>query len=131
LNQLLAGMPSVKSEALENSAGSGILNSSKYEMLAASMDREKLLSLYTLCADDSRSRISAMRNAAHRGDDYEYRRQAHAMKGSCGMVGATEMEAIAESMETNGLNADTMDTLDKLLLACSRLLDILSERKSM
>jgi CheY-like chemotaxis protein len=136
LNNLLAGKPIAASEALVceavmRSTGSLILNSKKYEILAASMDREKLLSLYTLCADDSRIRIAAMRNAAHRGDDQEYRRQAHAMKGSCGMVGATEMQAIAESIETNGLNSDTIDTLDKLLLACDRLLDLLSERNSM
>ncbi len=129
LNQLLAGEPIVRSEAPETSTGSVILNSKTYEILAASMDREKLLTLYALCADDSRTRIAAMRSAAHRGDDQEYRRQAHAMKGSCGMVGAVEMQAIAESIETNGLNSDTMDMLDKLLLACDRLVDVLGERK--
>jgi HPt (histidine-containing phosphotransfer) domain-containing protein len=63
-----------------------------------------------------------MRLAATDGDDAAYRREAHAIKGGCGMVGASELQNLAASLETRGLNdTDYVSSLDEFTLACERL----------
>ena len=99
-----------------------ILDQAVYEKLAASMRPERLGQLYALCLDDARRRIEVMRLAASRGDDDVYRKEAHAIKGGCGMVGAAELQRLATSMETRGLDATNhVATLDEFLLGCERL----------
>jgi DNA-binding response OmpR family regulator len=119
----IAGVRSaVKSEP--NSGGS-VLNVVVYEKLAGSMPRPRLEQLYALCLTDAEARIAAMRQAASIGDDGAYRKSAHAIKGGCGMVGATELQSLATSMEERGLRDDHIASLDELLLACERLRRIL------
>ena len=99
-----------------------VLDQAVYEKLAASMRPERLGQLYALCLDDARRRIEVMRLAASRGDDDVYRKEAHAIKGGCGMVGAAELQRLATSMETRGLDATNhVATLDEFLLGCERL----------
>ena len=99
-----------------------ILDQAVYEKLAASMRPERIGQLYALCLDDARRRIEVMRLAASRGDDDIYRKEAHAIKGGCGMVGAAELQRLATSMETRGLDATNhVATLDEFLLGCERL----------
>ena len=99
-----------------------ILDQAVYEKLAASMRPERIGQLYAICLDDARRRIEVMRLAASRGDDDVYRKEAHAIKGGCGMVGAAELQRLATSMETRGLDATNhVATLDEFLLGCERL----------
>ena len=107
-----------------------VLDQAVYEKLAASMRPERIGQLYALCLDDARRRIAAMRLAASRGDDDVYRKEAHAIKGGCGMVGAAELQRLATSMETRGLDATNhVATLDEFLLGCERLQRMLVARE--
>jgi CheY-like chemotaxis protein/HPt (histidine-containing phosphotransfer) domain-containing protein len=110
-------------------AESSVLNVAVYEKLAGSMPRPRLEQLYALCLTDVETRIAAMREAASIGDDGAYRKGAHAIKGGCGMVGATELQSLATSMEERGLCDDHIASLDEFLLACERLRRILVGHK--
>lgn len=107
-----------------------VLDQTVYEKLAASMRPERIGQLYALCLDDARRRIGAMRLAASTEDDEAYRKEAHAIKGGCGMVGAIELQRLATSMETRGLDATNhVATLDEFLLGCERLERMLVARE--
>lgn len=118
------------SGAAADDDGAGVLNEAVYRKLAGSMSETQLEKLYALCLDDAEKRISVMRKAGARQDDAAYRREAHAIKGGCGMVGATEMQSLATAMETNGIEANHVASLDEFLLASKRLRRILVARKS-
>ena len=76
-----------------------VLDEAIYRKLAGSMRHTQLEQLYALCLTDAEARIDRMRQAASKGDDAAYRREAHAIKGGCGMVGAIELQTLATSME--------------------------------
>ena len=101
-----------------------VLDETVYAKLAASMPRLKLNQLYALCVDDVEMRIAKMRQAACDGEDGVYRREAHAIQGGCGMVGARQVQALAAAIEDRGL-CDHLALLEKLMLACERLRRIL------
>lgn len=109
---------------------SGVLNESVFQNLAGSMRAAQIERLYEMCLEDAERRISAMREAAARQDDATYRREAHAVKGGCGMVGATELQILANIMETKGIEANHVATLDEFVLASERLRRILIARMS-
>jgi HPt (histidine-containing phosphotransfer) domain-containing protein len=71
-----------------------------------------------------------MRQAASSGDDAAYRKEAHAIKGGCGMVGAVELQRLATSMEERGLCDDDVATLDEFMVSLERLRRILVACKS-
>jgi CheY-like chemotaxis protein len=102
-----------------------------YGKLAALMGVARMGELYTLCIDDVGRRVVEMRRTALQGDDAAFRREAHAIKGSCGMVGAKEMQTLATSMEEGGLCDDHVASLDELILAGERLRRILIARKTL
>lgn len=130
----------------------GILDEEIYEKLRDLMPGEQLGQMYALCLEDSRKRIARMEALALAGDDAAFRAEAHAVKGGCGMIGATELYRLAETAERDGLAvnppADTgpkaaktatksrpptgitgvTATLDRLSLACDRLERILVAR---
>ena len=62
-----------------------------------------------------------MQRAASKGDDAAYKREAHAIKGGCGMVGALELQTLATSTERRGLSDDHVASLNEFVLACERL----------
>lgn len=116
-------VPAVRDET------AGILNEPVYEKLAGSMRGAQLEQLYAMCLDDAKRRIAKMRQAASKQDDRAYKSEAHAIRGGCGMVGATELQTIATAMETNGIEATNhVASLDEFLLACERLRRILVAR---
>jgi CheY-like chemotaxis protein len=107
-----------------------ILNEAVYQDLARSMRPEKMEQLYALCLLDTEKRAAKMRRAAASGDDAAYRQEAHAIKGSCGMVGAGQLQKLATSMETRGLeDTNHVSSLDEFTLACERLRRILVARR--
>lgn len=110
---------------------SAVLEEGVYRRLAESMMGDRLQQLYGLCASDAEMRCKRMRQAATDGDDEAYRREAHAIKGGCGMVGARELQTLATSMEERGLSdANHIATLDDFMMACERLRRILVARRS-
>jgi CheY-like chemotaxis protein len=111
-----------------DSPASSLLNENVYESLAGSMSQEQLAQLYQLCLDDCRRRIEAIRQAAGQNNMDACRKEAHTIKGSCGMVGATEIASLGEIIESHGLVANPEDVLYQMMLACGRLKDQLCAR---
>jgi CheY-like chemotaxis protein len=115
-------------EKVHGAAGRDVsaLDEDVFRKLAGSMRGERLEQLYALCLSDAETRIAGMRRAASDGDDAGYKRAAHAIRGSCSMVGAVELQTLATSMEERGLgNANHVASLDEFMLACERLRRIL------
>jgi CheY-like chemotaxis protein/HPt (histidine-containing phosphotransfer) domain-containing protein len=107
------------------------LDEAVYLRLAGSMPNTQLQQLYTLCIDDASTRLSRMRLAAANADDPAYRKEAHAVKGGCSMVGATELHSLASAAEEIGLSAaNHVASLNEMLGACERLRRILVAREA-
>lgn len=85
------------------------------------MGREPLRELYGLCLSDAEKQAAAMRSAAAAQDDANFRRSAHAIKGSLGMLGALELQRICGLLEEVGLKGDPSATLAELPAAIERL----------
>ncbi|HTH53116.1 MAG TPA: response regulator [Edaphobacter sp.] len=131
LNNLLANEDTSPPGKNEIASNSRILNEQVYSQLAERMNAQKLTELYALCLTDTKMRIARMREAAHHNDQAMYRRQAHAIKGSCGMVGALELESLAATLEETQLTTASEAALDDLLRACNRFESMLVEHKNM
>jgi HPt (histidine-containing phosphotransfer) domain-containing protein len=95
--------------------------------------------MYALCVADARKRIALMRQLAVERNAVLFVREAHAIKGSSGMLGATELRTLAASLELRGLdlsdtepeqdiNSQDVNSLDELSAACDRLERILGSR---
>jgi CheY-like chemotaxis protein len=124
---LAAAIAGKTSEAVEGSSvtDTSVLDETVYRKLSQSMKPLQLEQLYTLCLSDAEGRITNMRLSASNGDDAAYRREAHAVKGGCGMVGALELQMLATAMEQRGLSDDHVATLDEFMAASERLRRIL------
>lgn len=129
MEQFAALVNGSRTSAAENDAA-GTLNEDVYQKLASSMSASQLEKLYSMCLTDAEKRIDEMKQAAASHDSDAYKRAAHAIKGGCGMVGATELQSIANIMETKGIEANHVATLHEFLLASERLRRILVARKS-
>jgi CheY-like chemotaxis protein len=92
-----------------------VLDPDVYAALERSMPATQLSALYQLCVRDARRRIERMREHLQAGDDVMYRREAHAIKGGCGMLGALEMRDLAALMETDGIQPGNGDCESELL----------------
>jgi CheY-like chemotaxis protein/HPt (histidine-containing phosphotransfer) domain-containing protein len=117
-----------------DSANGSVLNEKIYGQLAGSMPAKQLQEMYAMCLSDARKRIAVMRNLAAAHDGPQFVRQAHAIKGSCGMLGATELHGMAAQLEGCGLDAEgahdaeEVNSLDELAAACDRLERMLGSR---
>ena len=130
LTEALANGALHRSPDDESASQRDVLDPAVYNRLAGSMPQESLRRLYDLCLADARKREALLREAATRGDDAAYRREAHALKGGCGLVGAVELQTLAAEMERTGLAANYVATLDEILLACDRLHRMLIARQA-
>jgi CheY-like chemotaxis protein len=108
-----------------NGSNAAVLDEAVYRKFAGSMRPSQVEQLYSLCLSDAETRLAGMRRAASDGDDATYKKEAHAIKGSCGMVGAIELQTLATSMEKCGLSDDHVASLNEFVLACERLRDML------
>jgi CheY-like chemotaxis protein/HPt (histidine-containing phosphotransfer) domain-containing protein len=105
------------------------LNEATFASLARSMPTEQLVKLYVMCVDDAERRIGTMREAVAEDDAAGYERAAHAIKGGCGMVGATELATLASAMEQNGIAfGGDVEPLERFLVASARLRRMLDAR---
>jgi CheY-like chemotaxis protein len=110
-----------------------VLNEKIYQQLARSMPAKQLRELYAMCVNDARARIATMHRLADAHDGAQFLREAHAIKGGCGMLGATELHGMAAALEKNGLEAAAPEeqevySLDELTAACDRLERMLGSR---
>jgi CheY-like chemotaxis protein len=118
----------------DDSSAVPVLNEKIYQQLARSMPAPQLLEMYTMCLDDARERIGLMRSLIASQDNTRFVREAHSIKGSCGMLGATQLHGMAAELEKNGLqNAvaqakQEVNSLDELSAACDRLERMLGSR---
>jgi CheY-like chemotaxis protein len=119
--------PAPGKEAIARNAP--ILDESVYRKLSGSMRPQQLEQLYALCLSDIDSRVKKMQLAASSGDNATYRSEAHAIKGSCGMVGAMELQSLATSMEKNGLTGNNVVSFKEFLVAAQRLRRMLIARE--
>jgi CheY-like chemotaxis protein len=121
-------------EVDEAKNGSPTLDERIYKQLNDAMPGPQLQQMYAMCVKDARERIAAMRGLAAERDGAQFVREAHAIKGGCGMLGATEIYGMATRLETSGLDAGGLDgsqgvnPLDELIAACDRLERILGSR---
>jgi CheY-like chemotaxis protein/HPt (histidine-containing phosphotransfer) domain-containing protein len=115
-------------------SGAPVLDETIYRQLVASMPAPQLHQMYAMCVKDARARIAKMRQLAAARDGAQFVRQAHAIKGSCAMLGATELHRMAAALEANGRESaasegvQAVNSLDELTAACDRLERILGSR---
>lgn len=97
-----------------------------FGQLRSKIGLESLRQLYEMTLDDVRARVGRIATAARNGDQPTVRHEAHTIKGSCGMVGALELQALAAATE-GGSPVDTSALAD-FDSACQRLQRMLNER---
>jgi CheY-like chemotaxis protein/HPt (histidine-containing phosphotransfer) domain-containing protein len=112
------------------------LNEEVFQKMQELMPPTQLGQMYALCIADARTRVAAMRVSSTSCDEVEYRREAHAIKGGAGMIGAEELYELATEAEQAGLDEGDLSAgtsrvtarFDQLSRACERLERILVER---
>jgi HPt (histidine-containing phosphotransfer) domain-containing protein len=103
-----------------------VLNEETYANLHRVMPMQAMQEVYTVCLSDARLRIEQMRTAAIENDRQLIRREAHAIKGGAGMVGATKLSQAAAALELDNYGSDDLSMLlDNLLCNCDELERIL------
>jgi CheY-like chemotaxis protein len=114
--------------------GSPALDERIYRQLTDAMPGQQLQQMYAMCVKDARDRITTMRGLVAERDGAQFVREAHSIKGGCGMLGASEIYGMAARLETSGLDAPGLggaqgvNPLDELTAACDRLERILGSR---
>lgn len=109
------------------------INEDVFGKLQELMPSSQLGQMYELCIADARARLTVMLALSASDDDVGYRREAHAIKGGAGMIGAAEMHDLAAVAESDGLTGSAGTSgvtalLDQLSRASERLERILVER---
>lgn len=97
-----------------------------FEQLKSKVGSETLRQMYDMTLEDVLIRLDRISDAATRQDQPTIRQEAHTIKGSCGMLGALELQAMAAATE-GGSPVDTSALAD-FDSACKRLQRMLSER---
>ena len=110
----------------DSSNGCPPLDDTIFEQLKSKIGSEPLRQLYEMTLDDVRARLDRIAGAAGQDDYVTVRQEAHTIKGSCGMVGALELQALAAATE-GGSPVDTSALAD-FDSACKRLQRMLNER---
>jgi CheY-like chemotaxis protein len=110
------GTASATATALHAEQTEPSIATATFNRMKLSMSAAQLRALYEFALSDADSRIVRMSAATETGDDEAYRREAHALKGSCGMVGALRLRTLAAQAEDDGLPSPTVIQLNPLLL---------------
>jgi CheY-like chemotaxis protein len=106
----------------------GVVDEKIFTSLGATLPAAQLRELYELTLRDVRERVIRMQASLAAGDVDQVRREAHAIKGACGMVGAAELRELAAAAE--GGSAGSTPPLAEFPAACDRLERILDTRLS-
>ena len=103
-----------------------VLDEAIFASLSKSFRAEQLRELYHLTLDDVTQRHGRMLEHAAAGDLDAVQREAHAVKGSCGFVGARQLQGLAAAAE-GGTTLNT-STLADFPGACERLRRMLNAK---
>jgi len=104
VRRICASLPSTGSVSHHPSSDdTPIISPQAFQRLRNAMAAEQLRSLYSFALTDAELRVTRMEAAAHAGDDATYRKEAHALKGSCGMIGAERLRNRAAAAEDGGV----------------------------
>jgi CheY-like chemotaxis protein len=132
MNIVVHDAPVRESTSGAETSGLPVLNEKIFQQLAGSVPAQQLQEMYAMCVNDTRQRIRTMRRLAEEHDDAKFVREAHSIKGGCGMLGATELHGMAAELENHGLEAVEgavqVNSLDELAAACDRLERMLGSR---
>ncbi|SEF95480.1 Hpt domain-containing protein [Bryocella elongata] len=107
-------------------AATPALDEAIFATLSATLPGPQLLELYNLTVQDVAQRVERMSAARASGDLDLYRREAHAIKGGCGMVGAVELRDLATLAE--GGAPECTPPIEDFMRACARLRRMLNVR---
>lgn len=77
-----------------------VLEMETFKRMRSAMAATQLRALYDFALTDAEVRVRAMETAT---DEASVRQAAHALKGSCGMIGALRLGALAAAIEDHGL----------------------------
>jgi CheY-like chemotaxis protein len=97
-----------------------------FEQIKSKVGNEIVRQMYDMTLDDVRARLLRIADAVERADEPTIRQEAHTIKGSCGMLGALELQSLAAATE-GGSPVDTSALAD-FDSACKRLQRMLNER---
>jgi CheY-like chemotaxis protein len=103
-----------------------VLDEKIFNSLAMTLPASQLRELYELTLRDVRERLELMNASRKAGNLDQVRREAHAIKGACGMVGAAELRELATKVE--GGSAGNTPPLADFPAACERLRRMLDTR---
>ena len=105
---------------------SEILSESIYGSFERMLTPEQVTELYAMCLDDADRRVRLLQQAAAAQDQENFRVVMHAIKGTCGMVGALELAAMATTLEQEPMpKADDPAAYEEFLCASAHLRRIL------
>jgi HPt (histidine-containing phosphotransfer) domain-containing protein len=109
-----------------------VLDEAIISRLAKQLSPAKLKELLQLTLTDARMRLELIQKAMDADDLDTVRREAHAIKGGTGMVGATELHQLAAQAEKAASAGSARDTpaLEDFYAACVRLERMLNTRFS-
>ncbi len=113
------GASSQENVAAELPAVGPVLDEAIFTSLRGSFRSAQLAELYTLTLSDVEARRKKMDAFAAAGDLKAIQREAHSIKGLCGMVGARELGDLAHAVEA-GTTLDVF-SLHEISAACARL----------
>ena len=115
-------------QAADGVAEDEVLDGAIFGSFQAMMGAGPLLELYGTCVRDAGRQLEEMKTAAERGQDGEFRKSAHVIKGGLGMLGARELERMCVELERAGLAGDYVATLARFPAAIGRLRRMLIAR---
>ena len=105
-------------EPTEKPATPEVLDEAKLLQLRASFKPAQMDELFRFAMTDAERQLEVMQQARDAGDDELYRRCAHSMKGSFGMLGAPELWEMAAAAERDGFaGAANSVTFSELFLS--------------
>jgi CheY-like chemotaxis protein/HPt (histidine-containing phosphotransfer) domain-containing protein len=90
-------------EVLENHTAfppeTSVLDEDIFSRMATMLPAAQLKELYRITINDVLRRVELMRSSLRESDHLAIRAEAHAIKGGCGMVGASELSKLAAHVE--------------------------------
>jgi CheY-like chemotaxis protein/HPt (histidine-containing phosphotransfer) domain-containing protein len=112
--------------------GPSPLDEAIFARLSAQLPPAKLQELFQLTLSDARMRLKLIEQAQAANDLDTVRREAHAIKGGAGMVGASELHRLAAKAEKDATEGSTRDTPtpEDFYTACNLLESMLNTRFS-
>lgn len=106
--------------ALEPDEDAPVINVETLAQLRGMMPDTGVRQIYNAVLSDLDKRATALQRAMAKSDTQEIRRIGHAIKGGCGMAGATQAARVGARLEARGDQLDNVPTLLLELKAAGR-----------